>query len=278
MAKTIEVIRKKDPKKKNQSDPLAKQKLIWKIGHALTLVFGLLFSITYFYHVLIFFKYRSWKWLFLRVNKNYSFIQSKRWYMKLLSWGPQIMYRLSLIGVFMSESVTMQQNWVGLNPTWNDLLSSENFHTLLIACLWFFGGGKSFYKILPYMILSYLHLTKMNYELNADKEERIPLTPRDKKMLHLLAYSELFVILALTLDTVLFKTGTSGFMLVIYVGIYWLRLNFSPYAQVAVLELLVKSEKYVPKKYRGKWQVIKNFVYMKMKEHGKRTEEVARYA
>ena len=63
-----------------------------------------------------------------------------------------------------------------------------------------------------------------------------------------------------------------------YVGIYWLRLNFSPYAQVAVLELLVKFEKYVPKKYRDKWQVIKNLIYMKMKEHEKRTEEVARYA
>lgn len=52
MAKTIKVVRKKDPKKKNQSDPLAKQKLIWKIGHVFTLVFGLVFSITYFYHAL----------------------------------------------------------------------------------------------------------------------------------------------------------------------------------------------------------------------------------
>ena len=55
MAKTIKVIRKKDPKKKNLSDPLAKQKLVWKIGHVLTLVFGLLFS-----EVEVFLMFSSW--------------------------------------------------------------------------------------------------------------------------------------------------------------------------------------------------------------------------
>ncbi|CCD24705.1 uncharacterized protein NDAI_0D03910 [Naumovozyma dairenensis CBS 421] len=276
MAGTIKIIRKKDPKK---ADPLARQKLIWTVGHTMTLVFGALFTLTYFFHVLLFFKYRSWKWLFLRVKKNYSIIKGTRWYHTILRWSPQLLYRLSLIGVFTSGSVTMFQNWNGLNPTWYDLLSSSNFQAMLMALLWFLGGGKSFYKLLPFMILSYMHLLDKDNEFNTEsKKKEDQLTMANVHLLHLVSYSEIFIVIALVLDTLLMKNGSSGIMLVIYLGIYWLRLNFSPYAQITLLRILSKFDKKIPPKHKNNWDTIKRFIYAKMKAHERRLQEVGRTA
>lgn len=276
MASTIQVIRKKT-KKAKVSDPLAKQKLIWTIGHCLTLTCGLIFTITYFFHVAIFFKYRSWKWLFLRVNKNYVFFKGTRWYDRLLKWTPQILYRSSLIGVLMANGITMHQNWSHLNPTWFDLLAAENFQSLSVAALWLIGGGKSFYRLLPFMILSYMHLTNRKHEFTSDDEKIDEQKSIDNKhLLHVVAYSEIIVIMALNLDTLLLKNGSAGFLLVAYTSIYWLRLNFSAYAQVTVLRILDKFDKKVPAKHREKWDSVRNFLYAKIKERSERREKYMR--
>ncbi|SMN22484.1 similar to Saccharomyces cerevisiae YGR026W Putative protein of unknown function [Maudiozyma saulgeensis] len=276
MVSTIQVIRKK-AKSGKVADPLAKQKLVWTIGHFLTITCGLIFSITYFFHVLIFFKYRSWKWLFLRVNKNYVFFTGAKWYNKLLKWTPQILYRFALIGVIMANGITMYQNWSHLNPTWFDLLAAENFQSLAIAGLWLIGGGKSFYRLLPFMILSYMHLTNRKHEFTSDDKKIDEQKSIDNKhLLHIVAYSEIIVIMALILDTLLMKNGSAGFLLVAYSSIYWLRLNFSSYAQVTVLRILDKFGKHVPAKYREKWDSIRNFLYGKIKERSDRRKKVLR--
>lgn len=276
MVQTIQIVRPKS-KKVKKTDPLAKQKLIWTIGHGLTLIGGLIFSLTYFFHVLIFFRYRSWKWLFLRVNENYVFFTGTRWYSKLLKWMPQILYRVSLIGVFMANGINMHQNWSHLNPTWFDLLARENFQTLFIAFLLFIAGGKSFYRLLPYMILSYLHLKNRKHEFTIDNEEADKqMTIDNKHLLHMVAYAELAVIITLALDTLLLKNGTAGFLFVAYTGIYWLRLNFSAYAQVSVLRVLNKFDKKIPAKHREKWDNIKNFLYARIKQRIERRQKLSR--
>ncbi|CCF58971.1 hypothetical protein KAFR_0F03750 [Kazachstania africana CBS 2517] len=278
MTRTIQVIRKKS-EAKNLSDPLQRQKLAWTIGHVLTLGCGVLFSVTYFFHVLLFFKYRSWKWLFLRANKGYSIIHGGRWYHHVLRGSPTILFRLSLIGVFVTWAVTFIQDYQGSNPTWNDLLGVENFQALLIALLWFVGGGRSFYKLLPFMILSYMHLINKNNEFKKDsKDEDVKVTRENVKLLHLIAYSEVLVAVTLLLDAILFKTGTSGFMFVIYCCIYWLRLNFSPYAQVTLLRILSKFDKKIPPAHKHKWNTVKKFFFMRMKQHEKRKDIAKRTA
>ena len=276
MTGTIQVIRKKS-KQTKAKDPLAKQKLLWTVGHVLTFACGVAFSLTYFYHVSIFYKYRNWKWLFLRVSKNYAFFKGTKWYWRLASWAPQILYRLSLCGVLLAEGVTMYQNWSHLNPTWFDLLAAENFQSLAVATLWLVGGGKSFYRLLPFMILSYLHITSRTHEFTSDDKQLDRQKSLDNKhLLHVVAYSEIIVIFALLLDTLLMKSGSSGFLLVAYSSLYWLRLNFSAYAQVTVLRIVEKLDKKVPAKHRDSWESVKNFLYAKIKERSDRRVQVER--
>lgn len=279
MTHTIQVIRKKG--KKVGRDSSKNLEVLWTIGHGLTIVCGLLFTLTYFYHVLFFFKYRNWKWLFLRENKHYSFIHGTRWYHYLIRWTPQILFRLSLCGVFITNCITMKQNWSGLKPTWYDLLSAENFQAMLIAALWFVGGGKSFYKLLPFMGLSFLHLKNKKYEFTiqdeADAKDK-EFSVKHRHLLHWIAYSEVFIVVTLLLDSLLMKNGTSGFMLVIYSSIYWLRLNFSPYAQVTILRILAKFDKKIPPKHKEKWDTIKRFIYAKIREREMRKETAEKTA
>lgn len=267
MARTIKVIKKKTNKFGKKTDPITIQRAVWTVGHSIVLICGLLFSLTYFFHVLFFFKYRSWKWLFLRINHNYSIIKGQRWYHSLLRFVPELLYRTSLIGVFMASGVTMVQNWSGLKPTWYDLLSAPNFQTTLIAALWFIAGGKSFYKLLPFMIISFMHLSNRKTEFEkADKETFNELTLKNKTLLQVLAYSEAFTVFTLLLDTLLLKTGTSGFLFVFYTCIFWLRLNFEPYTQVTVLRFLAKLDKKIPPKYATYWETIRRFIYSKYRE------------
>lgn len=274
MSRTIKVVEKKSHKKK--LDALQIQKYIWLAGHAMTLVFGVIFSITYIFHVLLFFKYRSWKWLYLRVNKSYSIIGGHRWYHSLLRFSPQIIYRLSLIGVFLSCGVTSYQNWFGLNPQWYEMLSAENFQSLMVAGLWFFGR-KSIYKLSPFMIISYMHLANWKEETKGSGNKDA-ITKKNAKILRALAVTEVIIAFALTLDMLLVKDGTSGISLVIYLGIFWLRLNFSTYVQITLLRIMLKFEERVPPKYREQWDFVEKFILMKMEDHKKRRELLARTA
>lgn len=274
MSRTIKVIEKKSGKKK--LDAVQIQQYIWLAGHAMTLVFGVIFSITYIFHVLLFFKYRSWKWLYLRVNKSYSIIGGHRWYHSLLRWSPQIMYRLALIGVFLSCGVTSYQNWYGLNPQWYEILSAENFQCLMIAGLWTLGR-KSIYKLTPFMIISYMHLSNWKEETKG-LENKDEISKKNAKILRALAITEIIVAFALALDALLFKDGSSGISLVIYLGIYWLRINFSPYVQITVLRILNKFDQRVPPKYKEHWSIVEKFIFMKMDEHRQRREQLAKTA
>ena len=273
MVKKIQVIRKKS-KSNKLKDPLVQQKLIWTIGHCMTLIAGTLFAISAITRVLQFYRYRSWKWLFLRVNKSYHFFPGNRWYHHLLRFTPQLMYRLSLIGVFLSIAVTSIQNWDGVVPTWYDLLASLNFQGGLIALMWFVAPRKSLYRILPFILLSFLHLLNRKNEFCDDPEVRKKkdeeFTVKYRYLLHTIVFSEIITMLSLFFDALLMQDGTAGVLLVIYGSLYWLRLNFSLYAQVNVLRILTVAEGKVPPKYRNKVELARRFVFVKMKEHEER--------
>lgn len=242
----------------------------------MTLGFGLIFTVTYLFQVCLFYKYRSWKWLFLRLNKDYSFIQGGRWYHSLLRVSPPIIYRLSIIGTFLSCGVTSFQSWGGLNPQWYEMMSTENFQYLLIAVLWFISG-QSIYKICPFMILSYIHLTnyQMEFKGNGAPDK---IASKNAIFLRVLALSEIVIAVVLLLDSLLMKDGTAGITLVVYLAIYWLRINFSPYVQVAALKVLLRFDKNIPSKYKDNWAIVKKFIYLKVEAHKKREEELVRTA
>ncbi|GAV51955.1 hypothetical protein ZYGR_0AF04270 [Zygosaccharomyces rouxii] len=267
----IQVVKKKDMKKKR--DPLKDQKNIWLAGHCLTLGFGTIFTITYLFHVLLFFKYRNWKWLFLRVNKDYHFIAGNRWYHSIVRFLPRVFYRMALVGSIISLSVTMYQNWATANPQWYEMLSSENFQMMILAALWVFVGRRSFYRLFPYMILSFIHLTNSKQEIKGTVEPG-KMTKRNVFLLRLLSYSELVVLLALALDSILLKDGTSGICLTIYFAFYWLRFNFSPYAQATALDVLGHLDHHVPPKYRPQWDKVKRFIQAKDEARMRRREKI----
>lgn len=271
----IEIIKKKSLKER--LDPLKRQKDIWLAGHCIALVFGSLFTITYLFRILLFFKYRSWKWLFLKVNKNYHFISGHRWYHALLRFMPHIFYRSAFIGSMTALGVTTFQDWSDVNPQWYELLASENFQTMLMAGFWFFVGRSSFYRLFPYMILSYLHLSNYQAELKGT-EGTEHVTQKNVKLLRLLAYVELIIILALVLDSLLLKDGTSGICLVCYLGFYWLRINFSPYAQATVLDAIALLDSHVPEKYRKQWHKVKDLIHAKDEARQERKEKIKKTA
>ncbi len=270
MAKKIKIIKKRDRKR---VDPLAKQKLAWTTGHSLVVVCGILFSIAYFFQILLFFKYRNWKWLFLRENKNYTFIKGTRWYHTILRHTPLLLYKTSLIGVFVSYGVTLLQNWKGVDPSWNDLLASQNFQSIMIAALWFVSGGKSFYKLVPFMVLSYLHLINMKNEFNGVDNHK-EFSKKYKFQLNIVAYSELVVMLRLLIDALVMRTGTSGYMFVIYLGIYWLRLNYSAYAQASVVQIIKLVDHKIPKQAQPLWTGFKKFLSLKISECIERNRQI----
>ncbi|CCH62065.1 hypothetical protein TBLA_0G01170 [Henningerozyma blattae CBS 6284] len=272
MPRKIKVIKKKSHEKKK--DPLAQEKLLWTIGHSMMLVLGLIFSITYFYHAILFFKYRDIKWLFLKSKSEYSIVTGTRWFHKLLKWAPQILYRLALVGGVLAYSTTMKQNCKGWSPTWYDLLSSENFQTLMIVLLWLFTFGKSFYRILPLMANSLIHLMNKKYEMTNEVDDKLnsDVARKHSKILKLIAYSEVFLMITLFLDTFLMKYGTAGVSLILYLGIFWLRLIYSPYLQFTVLSILIKMDKVVPKSKKKQWEKLKTFLKENREKREKRQE------
>lgn len=260
---TIKIIRKKQ---KAKADPVAKQKLIWTVGHAVTLVCGVVFSLYCLYCMVFFYRYRSWKTLFLLAKSQSNTGNTSRLKL-LLKWAPLICYRVSLMGVFASYGIGTWQNWSELSPSYYDLLSDENFQSILIALLWMFSRA-SLYKLLPFMITSYLHLTsKKQVVQNAnDEKKNTESKSTDIQLLHFIAYSEIIVAVTILFDALMFKDGTSGFVLVLYLSIYWLRINFSPYVQMTFLRLLVKLDKKIPPKHKEKWEKVKQFFYARLQE------------
>lgn len=256
------VIRKKA---KAKVDLMAKQKLAWTAGHYATLGLGAIYGVFYLFQCLTFYRYRSWKTLFLIARPPLN--KPKTWLGWLWRLFPQLAYRLSLVGVLTSYGISGYQNWASANPSWYDLLSQENFQSILIAILWLFSRA-SLFKLVPFMLTSYLHLTVKDQ----DNKEFVK---KNGQLLHIIAYSELVVAGALFFDTLTFRDGVSGFVLVLYLSLYWLRLNFSPYAQVTLLRLILKLDKKVPAKYQPQWKEVKTFLYVRMSESKKRRVEIA---
>ncbi|SCU90729.1 LANO_0D09758g1_1 [Lachancea nothofagi CBS 11611] len=267
------IIRKKS---KAKVDPLARQKVVWTIGHCLTLGLGVIYALFYLYQCLTSYRYRSWKTLFLIAKPPHNKPTTwSRWLWRLM---PQLTYRLSLVGVLASHAVTSYQNWSTLNPSWYDLLSKENFQSILIATLWLFSRA-SLFKLVPFVLISFLHLTVKDHTENAqevEEEKSKDVKPADTTatILHIIAYSELIVAVALIFDTLTLRDGTAGFVLVLYMSVYWLRLNFSPYAQETLLRLVLKADKNVPPKYEPQWKEVKQFLYLRMGESWKRQNSV----
>ncbi|SCW00059.1 LAFE_0B08548g1_1 [Lachancea fermentati] len=256
------LIRKKEKAKK---DPLALQRVVWTAGHAITLVCGGVYAVFYLFQLLTCYRYRSWKTLFLIARPPPR--EPAGWLLWLWRLTPQLVYRLSLVGVITAYTVSNYQSWVQLNPTWYDLLSKENFQSILIATLWLFSRA-SLFKLVPFLLNSYLHLT---VKKDVNEQEA---TLKNKQILHVMAYSELVIIGTLLWDTLTFKDGTSGFVLVLFLGIYWLRLNFSPYAQVTLLRILLRIDKKVPASKKKQWEDIKNFLYLRIEENKKNRRAV----
>lgn len=273
MTAKIKIIREKS-KNPKPKDPVAKQRLLWSVGHLMMLVFGCAFSITYFYHAINFYRYRDPKWLFLRYKQHFTIVDGTRWYHRILAHGPQLLYRLALLGGVLAYGTTMQQMSKGWSPTWYDMLSSNNFQTLLVTVLWLVNFGKSFYRIFPLMIISAIHLKNRNVEINSELTDlqKNEITNTNAKILSWVAFSEVFVMVSLLLDTFLMQSSTGGVSLAIYMMIFWLRINFSPYMQSTVLFLLEKLDKVVPKSKQKQWKQIKTFLMNKREAHKARLE------
>lgn len=214
--------------RKIQKEPLPLKRYIWLGGHAFTLFFGGLFLIFYVLQ-------------FLRFFKN--------WY-----WIPEILYSLALIGVISSYTVTTLTTFGNVIPGYHTLLATLNFQNLILACVWLITRRSGF-KLLPYYLVAVLQM--------ADHFKVDAVMKFDETISEIIAFSETFIFVTLTFDTLLFR-GTSGYALVIYCVFYWIRLNFSPYTQVYILRLTHLVDEKIMKNQKpeiqAKWNNVKSFL------------------
>lgn len=248
-------------------DPYVLQKKIWIIGHYICLACGALYGITYVYHGLFFWKYRKWQFLFLTQNKSYSLIKGTRWYHSILRHVPTIWYKFALIGSIVSGVVTLKQEGVNSSTTsWNDLLGNFTFQYMGIAVLWIITNTQSLFKMIPFLIISYIHILNKEDELNGNEVKNFDeLDEQNKRLLHALSYMEISLLFILLLDTLLLKKGTSGFLFLLYLGFFWIRLNFATYLQISCLRLLNMLDDKVPPKYKKFVHITNRFVFFKYK-------------
>lgn len=208
--------------------PKSNDKTLWLVGHLTTIVCGTLYAM---------------------------------YYMQRKSQGkliPFIAYKLALCGIWLSYSIAIKSQFnVKSLPHYSTLIATENFQYLLLSILWFFNRN-SLFKILPYMIISLLHLaTKFNLDAVLKFEKQLNV---------FLLYNELFLIFLLFIDTLLLR-GTSGYGLVVYCMFMWLRIlqnentRFFLYANLKKLDTLMLKIKN-PKVQQG-WLSIKKFLSYK---------------
>ncbi|EGW34054.1 uncharacterized protein SPAPADRAFT_59476 [Spathaspora passalidarum NRRL Y-27907] len=161
---------------------------IWQVGHFLTLGFGSISLLFQFF------------WL---PNKYY--INS-------------ICYRLTFIGAIMAMLATFSKKF-GLRylPSPASMLSQQNFQYLILAAVWIVSF-KSVFKIIPFYLLSILHIGNWKEVSIIQKESEF--------ISSLIAYDELLLIVYLLLRTIFFRGG-SGFQLVLFLIFYWLRILYN---------------------------------------------------
>ncbi|KAH3903024.1 uncharacterized protein SCODWIG_01051 [Saccharomycodes ludwigii] len=252
---------------------LHKKYKLWELGHIVMLTFGCLYSVFYFYHSATFYRYRSWKTLFLltkkqiRSDNGYGWLNWKFWIITLLFkhilFNPYVWYHIACLGSLLAHYISLDQATKSsfFYLSYYDLITMDNFQNMCVLLLWFFTRP-SFYKILPNMMLSYFHL----FEAKKPKLSKVGDT-----LLKSFAYTDYFIMFILILETILFK-GTAGFVLTIYFMIFWLKLNFTGYTQYATLSLLAKFDHKVPPKYQDQWKNIKKFFLLKLDEKYKQRE------
>lgn len=181
---TRKILRRKPPAKKDYIH------IVWIAGHAISLVFGLLFFGIYYFH-----------------------------YRHRRSLVSKLFYRLSLFGSISAYSATVVSKFGITSPNFYALITTENFQYLLLAVVWLFTRAVVF-KLAPYVVISFLHLSK-HYNLVGKYPKSVV-----KGLASAISYNELALVLVLSWDTLLFR-GTSGFALVIFLMFYWLRIVYS---------------------------------------------------
>lgn len=161
---------------------------IWFAGHITTLVFG---TITFIFQIL---------WL-----PNKFFINS-------------ISYRLALLGSFAALTATFSHKF-GLHflPPVATLLSHQNFQYMILSIVWCFTF-KSIFKIIPYFLISLLHISKIKNIKAVEKQAPF--------LASIIAYDELVLIVYLILRTLFFRNA-SGYQLTLFLIFYWLRILFN---------------------------------------------------
>lgn len=202
-------------------------KSIWVAGHAATLIFGIIYACFYVLH-----KQR---------NK--------------FALGA---YKLSLLSVWITYAISIQSQFnIKALTHYSSLIASENFEYFLLSIFWFFNRS-SLFKILPYIMISILHLST-HFKLNG-------ILKFEKQFSAVFMYNELFLFVLLLVDTLLFR-GTSGYGLVAYACFSWLRLlqsenaRFFLYAQLIKFDSLILKIK--NKNVQEAWAFIKKFLSTK---------------
>lgn len=178
------ILRKKQPAKKNYT------KGLWLFGHIVTFTFGFAFFGLYF----------------LNFRNRRSPIS-------------RITYRVSLLGAVLAYTMSIISKFGLALPSGYTLITTENFQYLLLVYVWFFTR-ESVFKLLPYVIISFLHLSKRFNLIHKYPNGLV------RKLAEIISYNELALIVVLFVNTLLFR-GTSGYALVAFLSFYWLRIVYS---------------------------------------------------
>ncbi|GMM34414.1 hypothetical protein DASC09_017390 [Saccharomycopsis crataegensis] len=178
------ILQKKKPEPKNYT------KLLWTIGHVLALISGLVFIYIYFVH------FKSRRGLY-----------------------SMIAYRASLIGSILAYTMSIFSKFGLSMPNFFALITTENFQYLLLCVVWVFTRS-SVFKIAPYIIISFLQLSKQFNLIGKYPKSLV------KGLAMMISYNELMVVAVLLVNTLMMR-GTSGFALVTFLLFYWLRIVYS---------------------------------------------------
>ena len=214
-----------------QPDSNALKYKAWLSGHITTLVFG---SISFIFQVF---------WL-----PNVYYINS-------------ICYRLALLGSAVALTSTFSHKF-GLHflPPVATLLSHDNFQYLILTVVWSLTF-RSVFKILPYFLLSILHLSKV-YNVKAILDHASTISSW-------IAYDELVLIVYLVLRTLFFRNA-SGYQLTLFLIFYWLRILYNKETgnlfSAIVDRLDGEMIKVKNPTVQRRWEKVREFVRVKQKE------------
>lgn len=178
--------RKRKLVRKN-AGPLALKYGLWIGGHAISVVFGVIYII----------------WQVLLFNNRY--------YIKTIS------YKLSLMGALLALVVTMTRRF-GLSnrPRFSLMLAQKNFQYALLLFVWIFTFP-SIFKITPTVLISILQL--------AENKEYSAVLKVGNTFGTIIAFNEIILLFYLLFRTAL-MLKTSGYQFMLMMTLLWLRVMF----------------------------------------------------